>query len=420
MHQISKVKSASLLFAPFKGLETASIGIFLRNGARHEPANIKGGAHFLEHLLFKGSKKYSCKDIKREIEGRGGSLNGFTSQEATGYYAYFLKKNAVHALDILLDMVLNPLIKTSDVEKERKVVLEEIKMYNDLPGPRCSMLLDKLLWPQHPLGEEIAGSNESVNAISAQALRRFKDSFYTPQQMIISAAGDISIGVIEKTINRALTLKNVPNFPILAPEPLSGLHLCVERKALEQAHICIGFRAPSYLSEDRLAVEIINIILGANMSSRLFEEVREKRPLCYDISTEVKKYRDSGAFIVHIGLDKNKIDEALPVILRELRKISLKQVSEDELSRAKDFFTGQVTMSLERPQGLMFYNAEMFLQSSRVEEFSEIKREISGITSGRVLKLAKEIFTRENMCVSLVGDVEDNFEEKIREICKKN
>jgi len=419
MHEIIKVNQATFIFSPFKGVETASLGIFICNGARHEHQDIKGGAHFLEHLLFKGSKKYSCKNIKQEIEGRGGSLNGFTSQEATGYYAYFLKKNMLGALDILLDMVLNPLIKTADVEKERKVVLEEIKMYNDLPGPRAAMLLDRLLWPGHPLGEEIAGSFSSVVAITAKDLRRFKDDFYVAPQMIISAAGDISARTVKKILSASLPKASTPQKVTNPPADLRGLYVYQERKALEQVHICISFRAPSYLSKDRLVSELINVILGANMSSRLFEEVREKRPLCYDISTEVKKYSDSGAFVVHIGLDKSKVDEALFTILKELKKISSRMVTADELSRAKDFFTGQVTMGLERPQGKMFYNAEMFLQLQKVEDFPHIKKELMAIDEKEVLKLARQIFTLDNMCVSCVGDVEDGLENKIREICKK-
>lgn len=417
MHEITKAGKATLIFAPFKDIETASLGIFLRNGARGEEKELKGAAHFLEHLLFKGSKKYSCKKIKQEIEGRGGSLNGFTSQEATGYYAYFLKKNMESALDILSDMVLNPLIKLCDVEKERKVILEEIKMYNDLPGPRAAALLDRILWPGHPLGEEVAGTFQSVAKITRTDLKEFKKKFYVPSQMVISAAGDISRARLNKALGGIFNLPAGFACETVAPLPLNGLHVSLEQKALEQAHLCIGFRAPSYLHRQRLTAEIISIILGANMSSRLFEELREKRPLCYDVSTEVKKYRDSGAFVVHIGMDKSTLAEALAVILRELKKIAYRPVASDELSRAKDFFTGQVTMALERPQGRMFYNAEMFLQLSRVDEFPAIKKEIELITSREVLSLAREIFDLNNMCISCVGDIEDNLEEKINAIC---
>ena len=420
MHEVIDINGAQFIFSPFKNTQTASFGIFIKNGARFEEKKIKGAAHFLEHLIFKGSKKYSCKKIKQEIEGRGGSLNGFTSQEITGYYAHFLNKNAALVADIISDMVINPLIKEKDVEKERKVVLEEIKMYNDLPAARSSALVDKLLWPGHALGDEIAGSFESVKKISRRDLHGFQQEFYTPGQMVISLSGDVLAQKVMKLLAMRIKKYNTDKaFVSRAPYPLNGLWTIIEKKPIEQTHLGIGFRGPSYLSKERIAVEVMNIILGGNMSSRLFEQLRENHPVCYDVSSEVKKYRDTGALVIHVGLDKAHLLTALSGILKELIKISTFKVSGPELSRAKDFFIGQLTMALERPQGFMFYAAESFIQSKKIESFESLKKQIESVTFDDILNCARKIFDLKNICVACVGDVEEACEEKIRAICSK-
>jgi predicted Zn-dependent peptidase len=420
MHEVINTNGAQFIFSPFKNTQTASLGIFIKNGARFEGKKIKGAAHFLEHLIFKGSKKYSCKKIKQEIEGRGGSLNGFTSQEITGYYAHFLNKNAELVADILSDMVASPLIKEKDVEKERKVILEEIKMYNDLPASRSSALLDKLLWPGHPLGEEIAGSLESVKKISHRDLCRYQQDFYTPEEMVISLSGDVLPQKIIKVFSSSMKKNKTDEaFVSRPPYPLTGVWTVIEKKPIEQTHLAIGFRGPSYLSKERITVEVMNIILGGNMSSRLFEQLRERKPVCYDVSSEMKKYRDTGALVIHVGLDKTQVMAALGSILRELKKISTDKVSAAELSRAKDFFIGQLTMALERPQGFMFYAAESFIQNKKIETPQALKKQIESVTFDDILICARKIFDLKNICIACVGDVEKTHEEKIRALCAK-
>ncbi|MBU2103367.1 MAG: insulinase family protein [Candidatus Omnitrophica bacterium] len=407
MNELITVNGAKLIFSPCKDVETASFGVFLKIGRRYETIKTKGIAHFLEHLIFKGSKKHSYKEIKREIEGRGGTLNGFTSHEFTGYYAHFLKKNLLPTLDILLDMVFHPMLTLSDIEKERKVILEEIKMYNDLPSSRVGMLLDKLLWPGHILGEEVIGSAASVKGISRKDLSRFKAAYYLTSNATISCSGNF-----EKTsLTRLLTERIHPapgraNLTTIAPGVLRGIAISIEHKKLEQAHVCIGFRSVSYFDQKRFAAELLSILLGANMSSRLFEEVREKKALCYDISTDVRKYKDSGAFVVHTALDKTKIDTALACVLRELQKIKDRCVPSRELTRAKDYLLGQIAMGLERPQGKMFYSAESLLTTGEILSFTRITEIVQKITAEEIQVFAKEIFDFTNMRISCVGDAE--------------
>ena len=415
MYEITNINGATFIFSPFSDVETASLGVFLKVGSRFEKASLRGISHFLEHMVFKGSKHYSYKEIKQEIEGRGGALNGFTSQESTAYYAHFLNKNLHLTLDILLDMVFYPSFIESDIKKERNVILEEIKMYNDLPSSRATSILDKLLWPENSLGEEIIGSFSTVSKTQKQDLVAFKNNYYKPGNIIISCSGQADKQLVIDLLKEKISKISKPvNLKYTTPEALRGVHVKIENKKLEQSHLCIGFRSISYLNSQRFIVEVLNVILGGNMSSRLFEEVREKKALCYEISTDVRKYRDSGGFVIHVGLDKTKIPVAVASIFKELEKIKAKKVPDGELTRAKDYILGQITMALERPQGRMFYFAESYLSLGKIYSLAEIKKEIEKISPEDIRKLAQEIFRFNNLCVSCVGDVEDKIEKVIK------
>ena len=420
MHEVININGADFIFSPFENIETASLGIFLRGGARFEEKKVKGIAHFLEHMLFKGSRSYSYRQIKREIEGRGGSLNAFTSQEVTAYYANFLNKNLPRALDILLDMVLNPLLKQCEIDKEKNVILEEVKMYNDLPSSRAGMLLDRLIWKNHPLGDEIIGHVNTVKGINRKDLDSFCKKYYIPSNMVISFSGaynkDKIVDLLTKKIRK--TTQKV-SFKYSRPSISRGIEIECEKKNLEQSHLCLGFQSISYQSQKRFIVQLLSVILGANMSSRLFEELREKKPLCYDISTEVRKYKDSGAFSIHLGLDQSKLTVAFSSLLKELDKIKRKEVSNSELSRAKDYFLGQLALSLERPQGRMFYLAESFLTLGKIYNFNQIKAKIKAINPREIKDLACDIFKFNNMRVSCVGNIKDKAQDSIIKIAKK-
>lgn len=207
-------------------------------------------------------------------------------------------------------------------------------------------------------------------------------------------------------------------FKITPPPPLRGLYIKEEKRQIEQCHLCLGFRSVSYISKERFIAELMSVILGANMSSRLFEEVREKKALCYDISTEARKYKDSGAFVIHLGLDKSKITTALGSIFKELKKIKKKDVSLKELSRAKDFYLGQIAMGIERPQGRMFYLAESYLTLGKIYTFSDVKREIEGISPSKIRNFAKKIFNFRNSCISCVGN-EEGVGTRLKEVVEK-
>ena len=421
MFEILKINGLTTIFSPLKNFSTAALGIFIKVGARHEKNCLKGIAHFTEHMLFKGTKSNSYRGIKREIEGRGGMLNGYTSQEVTAYYAQFLKKNLRITLDILIDMVMNPLFEPKEIKKERGVILEEIKMYNDLPHFRALSLLDKILWENHPLGEDVIGRFNTVKIIKRNDFKKFKQDYYLPSRMVVCCVGDFSCnrvvdlikGVIKDSSSRSAPL------PSVVPAPFKKIKVIVENKHLDQTHLCIGFRAISYKSKHRFVAELIHIIMGANMSSRLFEEIREKRGLCYDISTELKKYKDSGAFVIHVGLDKKNIKTTFRCIIRELAKIKNNLVVAKELERAKDYLIGQTAMNLERPQGRLFYLADSYIALGKIFTLAELKREVDKIDREVILHLAEKIFYFKGICATCVGDIDESLGERLQRIIEE-
>lgn len=417
MYEIIPVNNLTFIFSPLNNMETAALGIFLNIGSRFEPKELEGIAHFLEHMVFKGTKNYSHRKIKQEIEGRGGQLNAFTSQELTAYHANFLKKNFNKTLDILLDMVQNPLFKPVDIEKERKVILQEIKMYNDLPAVRSGMLLEGLLWQGHALGEDVIGSVKTVSNVGQADLKSFRNKYYIPANTVISLSGAFSKKQVLKAIQaKAEKLKSKVSLNSKPPKAFLGPRIVIEQKPYEQTHLYVGFRGLPWLSPKRLVLRLIHVILGANMSSRLFEELREEKSLCYDISTEARSYKDSGGFFIHLGLDAAKVKVALAAILKQLQKLKTKPVPDQELSRAKDYLLGQIAMSQEIAQGRMWYAAHSYINLGKIYSFQELKKRIAVIDSGQIKQLAKEIFDFRRICISCVGNIKDGLETELRNL----
>jgi predicted Zn-dependent peptidase len=259
-----------------------------------------------------------------------------------------------------------------------------------------------------------------VSRIKHADLSYFQKKYYQPQNIVIAFCGNYDKAKIIKLLSKKIKKAALkPEVNAIMPAPLAGLHIKAESKDLEQSYLSLGFRGVSYLSPKRPIINLINVILGANMSSRLFDEIREKKALCYDISTSVAKYKDSGSFIIRLGLDKNKIDTAIAGILKELRKIKKELVPLQELTRAKDYFLGQTAMGLEHPVGRMFSFVQSYLTLGKIHIFNEIEKEVIRLAPKNIRDLSNEIFNFGNMCVSCVGNLEKDQEQRIREILKK-
>ncbi|MCQ9208430.1 MAG: insulinase family protein [Omnitrophica bacterium] len=395
---------------------SVSLGIWIKVGSRYEQARINGISHFLEHLLFKGTKKRTCEEIKQSIEGIGGSLNAFTSEELTCYLTKIPGKYIGPALDVLADMVFNANLAPGDIELERKVILEEIRMYKDLPGHYVSDLLTKLLWPRQPLGMNIAGEAESVGTINREGLFTYRQRFYQANNIVVVACGALEHQELLKKCQRVVPSlgQSQGNAFLLAQERQTSPQFNCYVKDTEQTHLALGMHALARNHPERFCLGLLHVILGANLSSRLFREVRERRGLAYEIGTSVKFYQDTGAFVVHAGVDNRRVQETLEVILEQLRKIKKNKVGREELKRAKEYYVGQLRLALEETVDHMIWLGENFISLNKFLRAEEIIRRVKRINPDQLKRLAKSILEDNNLSLALIGPLKDKDKQRIK------
>lgn len=411
MYKVTKLSNGLTVASHhMAGAYSVSVGIWFRVGSRYEDNPRAGISHLLEHMIFKGSPTYSTDAIKRRIEGSGGQLNGFTSEELTCYLAKVPHKMVRTAFTILNDIALYPSLKPAELKKEKTVIIEEIKMYNDLPEHMAQEQLDQLLWPGHPLGRNIAGSIETVSSTSREELARFQKEYYKPSTMLIVFTGNIHHDDCMRLVNESLkgkketaACRDFTRFSSTQNKPMIKPFI----KEIEQTRLAIGFCAYERMHPKRFAVSLLSVILGGNMSSRLFDKVREKHGLAYAISAHYKRLMDTGAFYILAGLDNRKVDLALRLILQELSVVKNRPVPEAELRRAKEFVLSQLAMSLEDTLEHMVFLGEAVATTQQAQDYGYIKKEVEAITPATIQGVARDIFRAEKANISLVGTVKD-------------
>ncbi len=395
---------------------SAALGIWIGVGGRYEEKANKGIAHLIEHLSFKGTRKYSANKIKETIEGVGGSLNAFTSEEFTCYLTKIISKHLPLALDVLSDMILEPLFAEKDLEKEKAVILEEIKMYRDLPQAYVNELLEELLWPEHPLGMNLAGTFESVSLMKRSRVLSFQNAFYHPANIVVSVSGNIEHKKIYEYIAKAFSkIKAKENIPFKkAPVHQEASRAKFFHKDTQQSHLAFGYHGYKRNHPDRHALGLLHIILGANMSSRLFNEVREKKGLAYEIGTHLRYFYDTGAFFIHAGVDNRKVSAAIITILKEMRKIAKEPVTKNEFSRAKEYYMGQLLMSLEDTLDHMIWMGEQEGALRRIKSAQDILDEIRKVTIEDAQRTARDIFRNSNLSLAVIGPQKEKEQDEMR------
>ncbi len=377
------------------GAKSISFGIYVKMGGRYEDEKYKGISHFMEHMVFKGSRKFSCRQIKEELEGVGGNLNAFTSEENTCYFVKIPKKHILKAAEVISDMVFYPNLNKEDIEMERMVIFEEIRMYMDLPQSRVIELAQELLWANHPLGLPLAGTIETVSAITQDVMRGFHNRYYGLPNAVVSIAGDIEDVSLKKVVS---ILEEINKDSQLIKENKFSLRQRRPRakylpKDTEQTHLCLCMPAFSYTSPKRYAQEVLNVLLGGNMSSRLFNEVREKRGLAYYISSSLMKMKDTAGLFIKAGTEHRRAKETVEVVLQEISKISKGKVSKKEFERAKEFLLGQIILQMEDTLENMLYVGGKLLCLGKVESPSFAMESIKKVTMDDVVLVAEQIFS---------------------------
>lgn len=386
-------------------------------GSRYENRKNNGVAHFFEHMAFKGTKKYpSTLLISSIVEGLGGLFNAFTTKDNTGYWIKAIPDHFEKIIDILSDMILNPLLVSEEIEKEKGVIVEEINLYEDTPYQKVSDLFENILYPDNPLGYDVAGTRKSVTKFSRQTFLDYIKYLYHPANAILVLAGGLKqnksnlndyLKIIEKKFNRWNNHQQKCSF-VKVNENQTRPQTLIKYKKTEQTHFCLGFRAFSFFDERKYALSILSTILGGGMSSRLFIEVREKRGLCYYISTGRELYHDVGNFVTRAGVtnDITKIKEAVEVILIEHKKMADGKITQEELTRAKEMIKGRLLLSMEDSFNVSNFFASKELLEGRIETPQEIIDKIEKVTMEQVVTLAKQVFRPSKLNLALIGPFE--------------
>ena len=402
--------------APMPHVQSVSIGVWVGAGGRCEAAAQSGISHFLEHILFKGTTRRTAREISQAIEGRGGDINAFTQEENTCYYARVAASHTWQALDVLLDMIQHPRLSPADIKKERDVIIEEIMMVRDQPHQQVEETLGELMWLNHPLGRPLAGTCETVQAIGREELLAYKTRHYVPGNIVVAFAGKVDHESCVARVQAAFPGKGGK-----VPGPFVPIGRSVKRKPLEvlpkdveQVHMALGFRSFGRRDPRRFALKLFSVILGENMSSRLFQVVREQYGLAYAIQCGGHLFHDTGGFVITGGLDRERLDRALALIARELRRIKEKPVGRRELERARDYSVGQIQLGLESTTSQMMWIGEHILAYGRVKDPEEGIQSLKKVTAAEIQHLAGQILRPEHASLAMVlPDADGRANEKL-------
>jgi predicted Zn-dependent peptidase len=382
-------------------VRSVAIGVWIGTGSRNENSETNGISHFLEHMFFKGTKTRSAKEIAESFDSIGGQVNAFTSKEYTCYYAKVLDNHSQFALDVLADMFFNSTFVEEELKKEKNVVLEEIKMYEDTPDDIVHDLLSRAVYGDHPLGYPILGTEETLNTFTGETLKEYIHERYTPENVVISIAGNVEdsfIHEVEKYFGSYEGGKNesVGNIPVFHSNRLS------RKKETEQAHLCIGFEGLKVGHEDVYSLVILNNVLGGSMSSRLFQEVREQRGLAYSVFSYHSAYQDNGVVTVYGGTGAKQLDMLFETIQETLEKLKQDGITEKELTNTKEQLKGSLMLSLESTNSRMSRNGKNELLLKRHRSLDEIIDLIDLVSKQSVDEMARTVFTN-NYSVSLIS-----------------
>jgi len=386
-------------------MSSVSLGIWVGVGGRFEPPEICGVSHFIEHMLFKGTRRRTARQISQDVEGIGGYLNAFTSEENTCFYTKAGGERLAHLWNVLADMFLNSTFDPVELEKERNVIKEEYAMYLDQPHHHVQELLNETLWPDQPLGRPLTGTPETLNRLSRAEMVKYMRSKYVTRNTLITAAGNISHkGLIElvNKVARKFPQAPAPTFQTASADQ-KGPQIRLFTKETEQTQMALGIRTCSRHDERRYALRLLNVMLGENMSSRLFQTIREDNGLAYSIFSSLGVFDDVGILNISAGLDTDKLEKTLKLIMTELAVFTSTLPSTGELRRARDYVFGQLDLSLENTENQMTWLGEQYLGYGKIVSPEEVKKNLAEISPSEIRAIAREFFRPENINLALVS-----------------
>jgi predicted Zn-dependent peptidase len=386
-------------------MRSVSLGLWVGVGGRYEPAELNGVCHFIEHLLFKGTKRRTAREISQDVEGIGGYLNAFTSEEMTCYHSKARHDRFDELLDVLADMFLESKFDPVEIDKERGVIKEERTMYLDQPQHRVQELLDETLWPGHPLGRPLTGTDETLDRLTRERLTRYQRENYIAGRTFVTAAGKIKHEKVVRAVSK-LARKFPPGKPpgfISVKSRQNQPVINLFTKETEQTQMALGIRTCSRHDPRRYALRLLNTVLGENMSSRLFQVIREDRGLAYSIYSSPGFFDDTGTLTISAGLDLDKLVQTLKLVVDELKRLQEQLVGMEELRRAKDYVTGQIDMGLESTDSQMMWLGEQLIGYGSTVTPETFKRRVQRVTAGEIQHAARDFFRPERVNLALVS-----------------
>ena len=390
-------------------VRSVTIGVWLTRGSRHETDARSGIAHFVEHMLFKGSDSRTAEDIAQSIDSIGGQLDAFTAKEYASYYIKVLDEHLPLAVDLLADIVLRPAFAADEIEREKKVILEEIKMVEDTPDDLVHEVFTQYFWEGHPLGRPILGSKETVEDLTQDAIREYFAGAYVGSNIIVSAAGNIEHAKVRDLIQQAFGSVRRDGEPLNGTPPKVVSHVITRTKEIEQSHVCLGTTSYPQRHDDRYVSYILNTVLGGSMSSRLFQNVREKRGLAYSVFSGMSAYRDAGNLTIYAGCANDAIEEVVDLCVVELKALKRTPVPESELRRAKDHLKGSLMLSLENTASRMSHLARQEIYFDRHFGLDETLAGVEKVTAEDVQRVANELFGTGQLAATVVGSGSPNL-----------
>lgn len=384
-------------------VQSVAIGLWVGVGSRYEERPVRGITHLIEHMLFKGTARRTARDLADEVESRGGRLNAFTDKEYTCYYVRALAEHAEVALDVLCDMLLNSLLDAEELRREKNVVLEEIKRHEDSPEDAVHDLFASAIWKSHPLGRPTIGTTRTVVSLEPEDLRSYMRRHYTPDRVVVAASGNLPHGQLVEMVARHLGSLSGPLHRYIVRAPRPSCESRRIRKRTEQVHFCLGTQGFAHGDDDRYTLSVIDTAVGGTMSSRLFQEIREKRGLAYSIGTYSVSYRESGLFAVYGGTSLETFDQVVDLARAQLADVAEKGLTEEEIRSAKMHVRGALVLGLEGMNSRMTRMGSAMIHLDRVVPMAEVLAKIEAVTTDDVIRVARSIFHPDRMTLTAIG-----------------
>ena len=407
-YQLVKLENGlRVILAPMKETETATIMIMNGVGSRYETEGEAGLSHFIEHMFFKGTEKYpDTLSISGALDAVGGEYNAFTAKDKTNFYAKVPTSKFEVALDIISDIFLHSKIESEEIEKEKGTIIQEINLYEDTPMTSAPDLFENLLWPEEPLGRDIIGTKETVKSFHREDFIKYIDRHYVASDTVVCVAGKFELPWVLDKIKEKFSSMPQGEKPVAkkVEEKQMVPMVKIKNKKTDQTHLVLGVRAYGYNHPDRFVLSLLSIILGGNMSSRLFLEVREKRGLAYYVRTNIESYQETGYLATHAGVEPEKLDLAISTILKEYKKIKDEKVTDKELQKAKDFVKGKSVMNLEASDEVAMFFIDQEVSRQNIMTVDQIMEKIDEVTPADIWRVAQDIFKKEKINLAIIGN----------------